>query len=143
MNVWEGVDPFKEARDFCQLWGIEGPVLVDADATFVDRLGIRGVPTNILVDDDGTVTCVGASTPPELETAVRRLLGPDAPLEAGTNAWSWDKDEDHIEAHLAKRIVRPSTGPDPQEAADGPALDGPALDGPGLDGPALDGPGRG
>ncbi len=138
MNVWEGVDPFKEARDFCQLWGIEGAVLVDADATFVDQLGIRGVPTNILVDDDGTVTCVGASTPPELETAVRRLLGPDAPLEAGADAWSWDKGEDHIETHLAKRIVRPSTGADAKGVADGPGADSS-----GDDGPVLDGPGAG
>ena len=129
MNVWEGVDPFKEARDFCQLWGIEGPVLVDADGTFVAELGIRGVPTNVLVDEDGTVTCVGASTPPALEAAVRRLLGPDVLLEAAADAdsWSWDKDQGHIEAHLAKRIVRPSaeTETDP----DGPAPPGPAANG--------------
>lgn len=109
MNVWEGVDAFKEARQFCELWGVEGPVLVDEDGAFVRQLGIRGVPTNILVDEDGTVTCVGASTPPELEAAVRRLLGPDTPLEAAVEAdqWSWDKDPEHIESHLAKRIVRP------------------------------------
>ena len=107
--MWEGVDPFTEARNFCELWGVEGPVLVDEDGSFVEQLGIRGVPTNILVDDDGTVTCVGASTPAELEAAVRRLLGPDAPIEpaAGTENWSWDKDPDHIESHLARRIVDP------------------------------------
>lgn len=67
------------------------------------------MPTNILVDDDGTVTCVGASTPPELEGAVRRLLGPDVPLQpaVGADAWSWDKDPGHIESHLARRIVNP------------------------------------
>lgn len=109
MNVWEGVGAFKEARDFCELWGVEGPVLVDEDGSFAQQLGVRGVPTNILVDEDGTVTCVGATTPPELEVAVRRLLGPDADLEppAGADRWSWDKDPEHIESHLAKRIVRP------------------------------------
>lgn len=107
--MWEGVDPYTEARDFCELWGIEGPVLVDEDGTFVERLGIRGVPTNILVDEDGTVTCVGASTPPELEAAVRRLLGPDAAVEtaAGADGWSWDKDPAHIGSHIARRIVDP------------------------------------
>ena len=107
--MWEGVDPFTEARNFCELWGVEGPVLVDEDGSFVEQLGIRGVPTNILVDDDGTVTCVGASTPAELEAAVRRLLGPDAPIEpaAGAEDWSWDKDPEHIESHLARRIVDP------------------------------------
>lgn len=112
MNVWEGVDPFKEARDFCELWGVEGPVLVDRDGSFARRLGVRGVPTNILVDEDRTVTCVGASTPPELEAAVRRLLGPDAPLDlaVGADQWSWDKDQEHIESHLAKRIVRGGAG---------------------------------
>ena len=107
VNVWEGVDAFKEARDFCELWGVEGPVLVDEDGSFVRQLGIRGVPTNVLVDEDGTVTCVGASTPPELEAAVRQLLGPGASLEpaVGADEWSWDKDLGHIEAHISKRIV--------------------------------------
>ena len=106
--MWEGVDAFGEARQFCELWGVNGPVLVDEEAEFVRQLGIRGVPTNILVDEDGTVTCVGATTPPELEAAVRQLLGPDTPLEpaAGAGEWSWQKDDAHIEAHLAKRIVR-------------------------------------
>ena len=112
MNVWEGVDPFKEARQFCELWGVEGPVLVDEKGEFVRQLGIRGVPTNVLVDEDGTVTCVGATTPPELEAAVRRLLGPGAELEAAADAdhWSWDKAPEHIEAPLAKRIVRSDDG---------------------------------
>ena len=113
VNVWEGVDPFKEARGFCELWGVDGPVLVDAHGTFTEQLGIRGVPTNILVDEDGTVTCVGASTPQALEAAVRRLLGPDAPLEppAGAESWSWDKEFDHISEQVGKRVVK-ETGPD-------------------------------
>jgi hypothetical protein len=118
VNVWEGVDAFKEARQFCELWGIEGPVLVDEKGAFVQQVGIRGVPTNILVDEDGMVTCVGASTPPELEAAVRRLLGSGAgAIEpgAGADGWSWDKDPEHIETHLAKRIVRPD-GSDPGHA---------------------------
>ncbi len=108
MNVWEGVDPFTEARQFCELWGVGGPVLVDPDGSFARQLGIRGVPTNILVDTDGTVTCVGASTPQALEAAVRRLLGPDAALDppAGADQWSWNKELDHIGEHVARRIVK-------------------------------------
>ncbi len=108
LNVWEGVDPFTEARQFCELWGVDGPVLVDVHGAFTDQLGIRGVPTNILVDEDGTVTCVGASTPQALEAAVRRLLGPDAPLEpaAGAENWSWDKEFDHISEHVGRRVVK-------------------------------------
>lgn len=107
MNVWEGVDPFTEARQFCELWGVDGPVLVDVHGSFAERLGIRGVPTNIVVDDDGTVTCVGASTPQALEAAVRRLLGPDAPFEpaAGSDAWSWNRELDHIGEHVGRRRV--------------------------------------
>lgn len=112
MNVWEGVDPFAEAQNFCDMWGIEGPVLVDVDGAFARQLGVRGVPTNILVDEDGTITCVGASTPPELEAAVQQLLGPGVRLERaeGSGEWRWDKEESHIEAELSKRVVGPGTG---------------------------------
>ena len=108
MNVWEGVDPFTEARQFCELWGVDGPVLVDVHGTFTEQLDIRGVPTNIVVDGDGTVTCVGASTPQALEAAVRRLLGTDAALEppAGADQWTWNKELDHISDHVARRIVK-------------------------------------
>lgn len=107
MNVWEGVGAFQEARDFCQLWGIEGTVLVDQDGQLVEQLGIRGVPTNILVDEHGTVTCVGATTPRELEAAVRDLLGPEHPLEDAANAeWHWQTDASQIQDQLEQRVVR-------------------------------------
>jgi len=36
---------------------------------------VTGVPTNVLVDRDGTVRAVGAVRLDELEDAVERLLG--------------------------------------------------------------------
>lgn len=111
MNVWEGVEAHKEAQTFCEMWGVEGPVLVDEDEQMVHRLGIRGVPTNVLVDDDGTITCVGASTPVELEAAVLRLLGPGASLEdATTEDWHWQKDPEHIRDQVGSRVVRAPDG---------------------------------
>ena len=106
MDVWEGVGAFKEARTFCELWGVNGTVLVDETGELVERLCVRGVPTNILVDEDGTITCVGASTPAELEAAVRALLGPDAELDpaAGSGEWHWQTDPEKIEAHLTQRV---------------------------------------
>ena len=113
MNVWEGVGAFKEARDFCQLWGVGGSVLVDERGELVERLGIRGVPTNVLVDTDGTITCIGASTPRDLEAAVRRLLGPDHPLEEPDTAeWHWQASPTQIEEALRQR-VSPSDGAPP------------------------------
>ena len=108
MDVWEGVDAFTEARTFCKLWGVEGTVLVDESGELVERLGIRGVPTNILVDSDGTVTCVGASTPRELEAAVRDLLGPAAELEEGATSqeWHWQTEPEQIVEHLSVRGKR-------------------------------------
>lgn len=104
MDVWEGVDAFKEARDFCALWGVEGTVLVDERGELVERLGIRGVPTNILVDEDGTITCVGATTPRELEIAVGELLGTGARLDTSDGAdWHWQQDPAHIEERLTLR----------------------------------------
>lgn len=108
MDVWEGTGAFTEARTFCELWGVGGTVLVDEAGELVEQLRIRGVPTNILVDADGTVTAVGASTPRELEAAVRELLGPDAPLEeAGPSGeWHWQTDAERIEEQLSLRGSR-------------------------------------
>jgi hypothetical protein len=78
---------------------------VDERGELVERLGIRGVPTNVLVDTDGTITCVGASTPRELEAAVRELLGPDAPLDEAASAqdWHWQTDPGQIVEQLSVR----------------------------------------
>jgi hypothetical protein len=81
VNVWEGTDAFAEARGFCELWGMDGTVLVDERGELPGQLGLRGVPTNVFVDADGTVTAVGAGSPGELVTATRRLLGPAAPAD--------------------------------------------------------------
>jgi hypothetical protein len=79
-------------------------VLVDERGELVEKLGIRGVPTNILVDTDGTITCVGATTPRQLEAAVGELLGPGAALEAAADAdWHWQQDPTHIEEQLTLR----------------------------------------
>jgi len=66
---------------FCDIWGIDGTVLVDETGDYARALQIRGVPTNVFIDEDGTVTAVGGVTPVELETQIRRLLGPDAVIE--------------------------------------------------------------
>jgi hypothetical protein len=105
VDVWEGVGAYTEARTFCKLWGIEGTVLVDEAGELVERLGIRGVPTNILVDSDGTITAVGASTPRELESAVRELLGPGTTLGDASESgdWHWQTEPKRIEEQLSLR----------------------------------------
>lgn len=109
MDVWEGVNAYNEARTFCELWGVEGTVLVDEAGELVEQLGVRGVPTNILVDEDGTITCVGASTPRELEEAVQALLGSDHPLEPAADAgWHWQTDPGRIEEQIGNRGARPT-----------------------------------
>jgi hypothetical protein len=75
VDIWEGTDPRPEVERFCEMWGIEGTILLDPDASYAQALGIRGVPTNILVDADGTVVDVGLVRIDELEAAVARLLG--------------------------------------------------------------------
>ena len=74
VDIWEGTDPRPEVERFCELWGIEGTILVDETAEYAKQLGIRGVPTNVLVDEHGIVREVGATELDELYAAVERLL---------------------------------------------------------------------
>lgn len=100
--MWEGGSARQEAQRFCDLWSIEGTVLLDEDGAFVDRVGVRGVPTNILVDSDGTVVEVGATAPDELARAVALLLGDSADIDAVTagDGWHWGAAAEHIERHV-------------------------------------------
>jgi hypothetical protein len=74
IDVWEGADARERAQDYCELWGIEGTVLLDEAGAYARSLGVRGVPTNILVDAAGTVRTIGAGNPDELYAAVDALL---------------------------------------------------------------------
>ncbi|MCO8301451.1 hypothetical protein NI939_01415 [Streptomyces sp. RKCA-744] len=75
INVWETRRAREEALRFAAVWNVEGPLLLDETGDYAARLGITGVPTNVLVDDNGIVRAVGAVTPAELERAVADLLG--------------------------------------------------------------------
>ena len=66
VNVWEGGAAADEVGGYCLRWGIEGTVLLDESAEYARGLGIRGVPTNLFVDERGVVRAVGATTPEEL-----------------------------------------------------------------------------
>jgi hypothetical protein len=67
------VDTRQRVLDYCELWGVEGTVLLD-DGAYAKLLGVRGVPTNVLVDSTGTVRAVGLGNPGELHAAVDELL---------------------------------------------------------------------
>jgi hypothetical protein len=73
VNVYEGTDPRPEVERFRELWGIGGTILLDESAEYARSLGVRGVPTNILVDSDGTVVGYGLVEPGELYDAVESL----------------------------------------------------------------------
>ena len=77
IDVWEGGDAAQRAQDYCELWGVEGTVLLDESGAYADLLGVRGVPTNVLVDSTGTVRALGAGNPDELHAKVDELLAGD------------------------------------------------------------------
>lgn len=74
IDVWEGNDARQRAQQYCELWGIEGTVLLDEAGAYAKRLGVRGVPTNVLVDSTGTVRAIGLGNPKDLHTAVDKVL---------------------------------------------------------------------
>jgi len=49
-------------------------VLLDETGEYAKLLGVRGVPTNVLVDSTGTVRAFGAGNPDELYAGVDELL---------------------------------------------------------------------
>lgn len=73
INVWEHHDAAGEARQFCQVHGVEGTVLLDETAEYLGRLGVRGVPFNLVVDESGIVRAAGVTHPGELEAAVASI----------------------------------------------------------------------
>ena len=76
VNVWEHVNARDEALHFCKIHGIEGPVLLDAKGDYIDLLGLRGVPINVVVNKKGIVQAVGTTTPDEVRATLTRLLLP-------------------------------------------------------------------
>ena len=74
VDLWEGTDARPEVERFRELWGLKGAILLDESGDYARSLGIRGVPTNVLVDADGTVRAVGVTRMDELERAVAALL---------------------------------------------------------------------
>jgi hypothetical protein len=62
IDIWESVDVAAEARNFAALGGLAGTVLLDETGQYATRLGIRGVPSNVIVDSSGLVSAVGVTT---------------------------------------------------------------------------------
>ena len=74
VDVWEGTEARQRAQDYCDLWSIQSTVLLDEAGEYAKLLGVRGVPTNVLVDATGTVRAFGAGNPDELHARVDELL---------------------------------------------------------------------
>lgn len=115
--MWEGKAASAEAQGFCDLWGVDGTVLLDEDGSVAEKLGVRGVPANVFVDSDGTVTAVGAATPGELVAETRRLLGPLAPEDLATLDTTETtpplENNDRIEQHFTAWASRVGDGSEP------------------------------
>jgi AhpC/TSA family len=75
ISVWEGADTQANVEAFCELWDFRGTVLLDESGDYARALGIRGVPTNVVVDSTGIVRAFGASDPRQLEREAAELIG--------------------------------------------------------------------
>jgi hypothetical protein len=59
---------------FCEMWGLKGTVLLDETGEYARALGVRGVPTNLVVDVGGIVRAFGVSRLDELDRAIEQML---------------------------------------------------------------------
>jgi hypothetical protein len=75
ISVWEGPAGRADVERFRDMWGIEATILLDETGEYGRRIGIRGVPTNVLVDEKGIVRAVGLVRLEELNAAVASLDG--------------------------------------------------------------------
>ena len=55
VNTQEQGAPVEKARAFQQQHGLTYPILVDSDSTVVQRYGVTGLPTSVLIDPQGKV----------------------------------------------------------------------------------------
>lgn len=76
VNVWEHLDSRNEALHFCKIHNIDGTVLLDPTADYINQLGLHGVPINIIVDKKGIVRSVGTTTPDEVKATLMKMLMP-------------------------------------------------------------------
>lgn len=76
VNVWEHVASREEAIHFCKVHNINGTVLIDRGNEYINRLGITGVPFNLVVDRKGIIRAAGMTTPDEVKSTLMRLLMP-------------------------------------------------------------------
>ena len=76
IDIWEGTEAKPEVERFVEMWGLKGAVLLDETGEYARSLGVRGVPTNLLVDSDGTVRAFGVSRLEELHQAIDSMLQP-------------------------------------------------------------------
>jgi hypothetical protein len=74
ISVWEGANTRENVSAYCELWDLQGTVLLDESGEYTRLLGIRGVPTNVVVDSSGAVHAVGLSDPDALHAEIERLL---------------------------------------------------------------------
>jgi len=56
------------------MWGLKGTILLDETGEYARALGVRGVPTNIVVDENGIVRAFGVSRLEELHAAIDAML---------------------------------------------------------------------
>jgi hypothetical protein len=74
ISVWEGAATRENVAAYCELWDIQGTVLLDEAGDYARLLGIRGVPTNVLVDASGAVHAIGLGDPEALTAEVETLI---------------------------------------------------------------------
>ena len=74
INVWEHVKAQDEAQHFCSVHKLDNTVLLDEEAEYMTRCGLRGVPVNIVVNKKGIVQAVGMTTPDEVRATLTKLL---------------------------------------------------------------------
>lgn len=62
VNIQES---YKQVKNFVSKKGIEYVILLDKDGVVANQYGVRGIPTNILINKDGEIIFAGYTLPSE------------------------------------------------------------------------------
>lgn len=74
VDEWEHSAPLQHVKAFVKTYHLTYPIVMDTGSVYLKKLGLAGIPTNVVIDRAGIIRVVGATDPDELSQTIKRAL---------------------------------------------------------------------